>query len=73
MREAARARDTYFFNERPDVTILYEDYANWNSDEAMTLMELGSAGTHIDAIIPAERQPAAGAIEAIRRGDSNYV
>ena len=24
------AWDTYFFKERPDVTILYEDYANWN-------------------------------------------
>ena len=67
------AWDTYFFNERPDVTILYEDYANWNSDEAMTLMESWvQAGTHIDAIISMNDNMAAGAIEAIR-GDSNYV
>ena len=67
------AWDTYFFNERPDVTILYEDYANWNSDEALTLMEAWiQAGTHIDAIISMNDNMAAGAIEAIRN-DPNYV
>ncbi len=67
------AWDTHFFAERPDVTILYEDYANWNSDEALTLMESWvQAGTHIDAIISMNDNMAAGAIEAIR-GDSNYV
>ena len=67
------AWDTYFFNERPDVTILYEDYANWNSDEALTLMEAWvQSGTHIDAIISMNDNMAAGAIEAIRN-DSNYV
>ncbi len=67
------AWDTYFFNERKDVNILYEDYANWNSDEALTLMEAWiQSGTHIDAIISMNDNMAAGAIEAIRN-DSNYV
>ncbi len=67
------AWDEYFFAARPDVTILYEDYANWNSDEALALMEAWiQGGTHIDAIISMNDNMAAGAIEAIR-GDANYV
>lgn len=67
------AWDTYFFAERPDVTILYEDYANWNNDEAMTLMETWTqGGTHIDAIISMNDNMAAGAIEAIRN-NSEYI
>ncbi|WP_122644171.1 sugar ABC transporter substrate-binding protein [Luxibacter massiliensis] len=57
----------YFFDKRSDVKILYEDYANWNSDEALTLMESWvQSGTHIDAIISMNDNMAAGAIEAIR-------
>ena len=67
------AWDTYFFDERTDVKILYEDYANWNSDEALTLMESWvQSGTHIDAIISMNDNMAAGAIEAIRN-DPDYV
>ncbi len=67
------AWDTYFFAERPDVTILYEDYANWNNDEAMALMETWvQSGTHIDAIISMNDNMAAGAIEAVRN-DTDYV
>lgn len=67
------AWDEYFFSQRPDVTILYEDYANWNSDEALTLMEAWvQGGKHIDAIISMNDNMAAGAIEAVRE-DSNYV
>lgn len=67
------AWDTYFFEKRPDVKILYEDYANWNSDEALTLMESWvQSGTHVDAIISMNDNMAAGAIEAIR-SDSDYV
>lgn len=67
------AWDTVFFANRSDVNILYEDYANWNSDEALTLMENWvQSGTHIDAIISMNDTMAAGAIEAIR-DDSNYV
>ncbi len=66
------AWDTYFFDERDDVTILYEDYANWNNDEAMDLMETWTqGGTHIDAIISMNDNMAAGAIEAIRN-NSDY-
>ena len=67
------AWDTYFFSERPDVTILGEDFANWNSDEALTLMEAWvQKGTHIDAIIAMNDNMAAGAIEAIK-GNEEYV
>lgn len=67
------AWDTYFFAERPDVKILYEDYANWNNDEAMDLMETWTqGGTHIDAIISMNDNMAAGAIEAIRN-NSEYI
>lgn len=63
----------YFFDKRPDVKILYEDYANWNSDEALTLMESWvQSGTHIDAIISMNDNMAAGAIEAIR-DDKEYI
>jgi len=63
----------YFFDKRPDVKILYEDYANWNSDEALTLMESWvQSGTHIDAIISMNGNMAAGAIEAIRE-NSDYI
>ncbi len=61
------AWDTYFFSRRPDVTILDEDFANWNSDEAYKLMKTWvKKGTHIDAIISMNDNMAAGAIEAIR-------
>lgn len=67
------AWDTYFFNERPDVNILYEDYANWNNDEAMALMETWTqGGTHIDAIISMNDNMAAGAIEAVRN-NTDYI
>ncbi len=67
------AWDTHFFSKRSDVNILYEDYANWNSDEALTLMEAWiQSGTHIDAIISMNDNMAAGAIEAIR-DNTDYV
>ena len=65
--------EKYFFAERPDVNIVGEDFANWNNDEAMTLMEAWvQKGTHIDAIISMNDNMAAGAIEAIRN-NSEYV
>ena len=67
------AWDTYFFSQREDENILYEDYANWNSDEALTLMEAWiQSGTHVDAIISMNDNMAAGAIEAIRQ-NPDYV
>ena len=67
------AWDTYFFDVRDDVNILYEDYANWNNDEAMALMETWVQGvTHIDAIISMNDNMAAGAIEAVRN-NTDYI
>ena len=67
------AWDTYFFSQRADVNILYVYYANWNSDEALTLMEAWiQSGTHVDAIISMNDNMAAGAIEAIRQ-NPDYV
>lgn len=67
------AWDTYFFSKRPDVKILGEDFANWNSDEALKLMEAWiQKGTHIDAIIAMNDNMAAGAIEAIKK-NTEYV
>ena len=67
------AWDTYFFDIRDDVNILYEDYANWNNDEAMALMETWvQGGTHIDAIISMNDNMAAGAIEAVRN-NTDYI
>ena len=66
------AWDQYFFDKRSDVKILYEDFANWNSDEALTLMESWvQAGTHIDAIISMNDNMAAGALEVVK-GNPTY-
>lgn len=65
--------DKYFFESRPDVNVVGEDFANWNNDEAMALMENWvQKGIHIDAIISMNDNMAAGAIEAIRN-NPEYV
>lgn len=65
--------DKYFFDERPDVNIIGEDFANWNSDEAQVLMDAWvQKGKHIDAIIAMNDNMAAGAIESIRN-NKEYV
>lgn len=67
------AWDSHFFAKRKDVKILYEDYANWNSDEALTLMNAWvQSGTHIDAIISMNDNRAAGAIEAVRNNSEYF-
>ncbi len=56
-----------FFDKRPDVEIVGEDIANWNKDEAMTLMENWvTANDQIDAIISMNDNMAAGALEAVK-------
>ncbi|MCK6067452.1 MULTISPECIES: sugar ABC transporter substrate-binding protein [Microbacterium] len=61
-----------FFDKRPDVTIVAEDTANWNKDEALTLMEDWSlANSEIDAIISMNDNMAAGALEALK-GKSGF-
>lgn len=61
-----------FFAERPDVEIVAEDIANWNKDEALTLMEdwVLSNG-EMDAVISMNDNMAAGALEAVR-GNAAY-
>lgn len=66
------AWDKEFFAERPDVEIVAEDIANWNKDEALTLMEdwVLSNG-EMDAVISMNDNMAAGALEAVR-GNTDY-
>ncbi len=60
-----------FFDARPDVTILAEDFANWNKDEAMALMEDWTiAYGDIDAIISMNDNMAAGALEVVKDNDT---
>jgi inositol transport system substrate-binding protein len=61
-----------FFEARPDVTIVGEEIANWNKDEAMNYMETWvQANPKIDAIIAMNDNMAAGALEVIK-GNSSY-
>jgi inositol transport system substrate-binding protein len=61
-----------FFAARPDVTIVGEEIANWNKDEAMNYMETWvQANPKIDAIIAMNDNMAAGALEVIK-GNSSY-
>lgn len=70
--ERRNAWEQEFFAERPDVEIVAEDIANWNKDEALTLMEdWVLANGEIDAIISMNDNMAAGALEAVR-GDAAY-
>lgn len=66
------AWQTEFFDKRDDVTIVAEDIANWNKDEALSLMEDWSlANSQIDAIISMNDNMAAGALEAVK-GKSGF-
>lgn len=66
------AWEAEFFEKRPDVKIVAEDIANWNKDEAMTLMEDWSlANPDIDAIISMNDNMASGALEAVK-GKSGF-
>jgi inositol transport system substrate-binding protein len=56
-----------FFNKRPEVTIVGEDIANWNKDEAMNFMETWvQKNQQIDAIISMNDNMCAGALEVIK-------
>ena len=55
-----------FFDKREDVTIVAEDIANWNKDEAMALMEdWVIAHGAVDAIISMNDNMCAGALEVV--------
>jgi inositol transport system substrate-binding protein len=65
--ERRRAWQEIFFDQRPDVVKLAEDYANWNKDEAMKLMEdWVQAYGQIDAVISMNDNMATGSIEVIK-------
>ncbi|WP_324825415.1 sugar ABC transporter substrate-binding protein [Sinanaerobacter sp. ZZT-01] len=71
--ERLKAWKEVFFSARPDVKILAEDFANWNKDEAMQLMEDWiMAHGEIDAIISMNDNMAAGALEAVK-GKAEYA
>ncbi len=56
-----------FFDKRPDVEIVGEQIANWNKDEAMSLMEdWVQSNDQIDAIISMNDNMCAGALEVIK-------
>lgn len=64
--ERRKAWKAEFFDKRPDVTIIAEDIANWNKDEAMSFMEDWiTANGQIDAIISMNDNMAAGALEVV--------
>ncbi len=56
-----------FFEKRPDVTIVGDDYANWNKDEAMAKMEdWVTANDTIGLIAAMNDNMCAGALEVIK-------
>ncbi|UZG60171.1 sugar ABC transporter substrate-binding protein [Rhodococcus opacus] len=62
-----QAWQTEFFDKRPDVTVVSENIANWNKDEALRLMEDWSlANPQIDAIVSMNDNMATGALEAVK-------
>lgn len=70
--ERLKAWKAEFFDKRPDVTIVGEDFANWNKDEAMALMEDWTiAHGDIDAVISMNDNMAAGALEVVK-GNAMY-
>lgn len=60
-----------FFDKRPDVTIVGEEIANWNKDEAMNHMETWvQANDKIHAIISMNDNMAAGGLEAVKDNEA---
>ncbi len=65
--ERLKAWKAEFFDKRPDVTIVGDDYANWNKDEAMALMEdWVTANDTIGLIASMNDNMCAGALEVIK-------
>jgi len=61
-----------FFDKRSDVKVVAEDTANWNKDEALSLMEDWSlANPDVDAIVSMNDNMASGALEAVK-GKSGF-
>lgn len=65
--ERRKAWQVEFFDKRPDVTIVGEQIANWNKDEAMKYMEDWiQANDQIDAVISMNDNMAAGTLEVVK-------
>lgn len=62
------AWQTEFFEKRPDVKVVGDDYANWNKDEAMALMEdwVTANEQPIGLIASMNDNMAAGALEVVK-------
>lgn len=68
--ERRKAWQAEFFDKRPDVTIVGEQIANWNKDEAVQYMEdWVTSNDKIDAIISMNDNMAAGALEVVSGKD----
>jgi inositol transport system substrate-binding protein len=65
--ERREAWQVEFFDKRPDVTIVGEQIANWNRDEAMRYMEdWVQSNDVIDAVISMNDDMCAGALEVVK-------
>lgn len=65
--ERRRSWKIEFFDKRPDVKIVGEQFAYWNKDEALSFMETWiQANNKIDAVISMNDNMAAGALEAVK-------
>lgn len=65
--ERYKAWQAEFFAKRPDVQVVGDDYANWNKDEAMALMEdWVTANDTIGLIASMNDNMCAGALEVIK-------
>lgn len=65
--ERRKAWQVEFFDKRPDVTIVGEQIANWNKDEAMQYMEdWVQANDRIDAVVSMNDNMAAGSLEVVK-------
>ena len=66
--ERLKAWKAEFFDKRPDVKVVGDDYANWNKDEAMALMEdwVTANEQPIGLIASMNDNMCAGALEAVK-------
>jgi inositol transport system substrate-binding protein len=70
--ERRRAWGKEFFEKRPDVTIVGEQIAHWNKDEAMKFMEdWVQSNSVIDAVVSMNDNMCAGALEVVK-GNSKF-
>lgn len=70
--ERRKAWQIEFFDKRPDVTIVGEQIANWNKDEAMQYMEdWVQANDRIDAVVSMNDNMAAGSLE-VTKGKAKF-